>query len=84
MQSENCSIYDDLGGVGYKIVQETHKWNRDHSNDRSIIQSLVLKKTFESISFERLDEIFKSNGELEALVCKIVVVPTDMNPGEVP
>ena len=46
------------------------------------IQSLVLKKTLESISFERRRGLEEEDGHKEAdeLVCKIQETPTEVRP----
>ncbi len=65
------------------------KYHNKHRNEIGIsqkteayIQSLVLKKTFESISFDRRRGIEEDDGhrELDDLVSKIAVAATEVKP----
>ena len=64
------------------LVTKYHKKHRDEiglsAKTEAYIQSLVLKKTFESISFDRRRGIEEDDGhnEVDALVNKIAEVPT--------
>ena len=64
------------------LVTKYHKKHRDEiglsAKTEAYIQSLVLKKTFESISFDRRRGIEEEDGhnEVDALVNKIAEVPT--------
>ena len=64
------------------LVTKYHKKHRDEiglsAKTEAYIQSLVLKKTFESISFDHRRGIEEDDGhnEVDALVNKIAEVPT--------
>ena len=64
------------------LVMKYHKKHRDEiglpAKTEAYIQSLALKKTFESISFDRRRGIEEEDGhnEVDALVNKIAEVPT--------
>ena len=64
------------------LVTKYHKKHRDEiglsAKTEAYIQLLVLKKTFESISFDRRRGIEEDDGhnEVDALVNKIAEVPT--------
>ena len=64
------------------LVTKYHKKHRDEiglsAKTEAYIQLLVLKKTFESISFDRRRGIEEEDGhdEVDALVNKIAEVPT--------
>ena len=76
MQGENYTICDDLGGFGYEI---THRSEIGISTKiEAYIQSLVLKKTLESISFDRRRGIEEDDGHYEALVNKITAASTEV------
>ena len=63
------------------ISQETGRWNLDCVEGLSWIQSLDLKKTFESISLKiRGLEEEDSHNELDELVIKIKAEPLDVKP----
>ena len=69
------------------------KYHKNYRNEIGIepkteayIQSLVLKKTFESISFDRRRGIEEEDGhnEVDTLVRKIVEMPSEVNPVIIP
>ena len=68
------------------LVTKYHKKHRDEIGislkTEAYIQSLVLKKTFESISFDRRRGIEEEDGhiEVDALVTKIAETPSEVNP----
>ena len=75
MQGENYTICDDLGRFGYEI---SHRSEIGISTKtEAYIQSLVLKKTLESISFDRRRGIEEEDGhkEVDVLVKKLTVAP---------
>ena len=76
MQGENYTICDDLGGFGYEMLHRSEIGIS--TKTEAYIQSLVLKKTLESISFDRRRGIEEDDGhyEVEALVNKITAAPT--------
>ena len=75
MQGENCAIWNDLGGFSYEKQVKS-----GFQLETKYIQSLVLKKTLESISFDRRRGIEEDDGhyEVEALVNKITAAPTEV------
>ena len=72
------------------LVTKYHKNYRDEigiqPRTEAYIQSLVLKKTFESISFDRRRGIEEEDGhnEVDVLVSKIVGTSTEANPVSIP
>lgn len=83
MQSENYTICDDLGGFGYEIPQKKHRNEIGISlKTEAFFQSIVLKKTFESISFERRRGIEEEDGhnQVDELVSKITETPAEVKP----
>ena len=66
------------------LVTKYHKKHRNeigiHIKTEAYIQSLVLKKTLESISFDRRRGIEEEDGhnEVDALVSKIAEAPTEV------
>ena len=69
------------------LVTKYHKKHRDEigitPKTEAYIQSLVLKKTFESVSFERRRGLEEEDGhnEVDELVSKITSEPLEVKPG---
>jgi len=75
----------------YVMIHLVTKYHKKHRSEIGIqtkteayIQSLVLKKTFESISFDRRRGLEEEDGhnEVEALVSRIAEIQTVVNPEE--
>jgi tRNA U34 5-carboxymethylaminomethyl modifying enzyme MnmG/GidA len=71
------------------LVTKYHKKHRNEigitTKTEAYIQSLVLKKTFESVSFERRRGIEEEDGynEVDALVSKIVQTSKEEKPADI-